>query len=482
MPQSEISKQRKQTLIDLVNRIKIRSDVSYNYILDVMSIRLDDIYTEGKFSKFRARPDIESDYELKEMLALVHAFVDNISIDNRCTARDAIQLFDLTGMQLKDFALLKDIFPEAEFDKAWEMYQQEQKLAPNKDNSGDFFVPLYPQLFIGREDNVKAVYDKLGLNAHQKRVPFTIVRGYPGVGKTTFINRIVHDPKIKAAFPDGILWTSLGFQGSVLTAMKKWARQLNAFHIEQVNELNEVVTLLRNVLSARKVLLVVDDIWNETDGLHFKALATAHTTFLMTTRLTEVANKLAGVPEEIYVLPTLSQEKSLELLGYIAPQTSRQYKTEFAALADTLEGLPLALRVAGSLIEQEHGLGFDVHQLIDELQDKHSKRLMSGQAGTIDEATGTNPTIALLFERSVSTLSPEAQAAFAYLGAFASKPATFDIPAMKAVWDVEDPVPIVRMLVGRGLLEPMGSQRFQMHYTLTMYAQSMLDEGSEGTR
>lgn len=109
-------------------------------------------------------------------------------------------------MQLKDFALLKNIFSKVEFDKAWEIYRQ-QKLVPNKDNSGDFFVPLYPQLFVGREENVKAVYDKLGVHSSQKRIPFTIVRGYPGVGKTTFVNRIVHDPQIQDAFPGGVLWT-----------------------------------------------------------------------------------------------------------------------------------------------------------------------------------------------------------------------------------------------------------------------------------
>lgn len=211
---------------------------------------------------------------------------------------------------------------------------------------------------------------------------------------------------------------SLGIRRSnVLTALKKWARQLNAFHIEQVNELNEVVTLLRNVLRDRKVLLVVDDIWDKTDGLRFKEFGTTALTFLLTTRFTEIANKLAGTPREIYVLPTLTDEKSMELLAYIAPKASELYKAEFEALVDTLEGLPLALRVAGSLIEQEHELGLDVHQLINELQDKHSTKLMSGQSGTIDEATGTNPTIALLFERSVNTLLPEAQAAFAYLGA-----------------------------------------------------------------
>lgn len=65
----------------------------------------------------------------------------------------------------------------------------------------------------------------------------------------------------------------------------------------------------------------------------------------------------------------------------------------------------------------------------------------------------------------------------AYLGVFAPKPATFDLAAMKAVWQVEDPKPVARTLVDRGLLEfvqEMG--RYQMHALLVMLAKSLLTE------
>jgi hypothetical protein len=72
-------------------------------------------------------------------------------------------------------------------------------------------------------------------------------------------------------------------------------------------------------------------------------------------------------------------------------------------------------------------------------------------------------------------LDPETCERFAMLGAFAPKPATFDATAMKFVWDVADPMPTVRQLIDRGLLEPIVSQgRFQMHAVLVKHAQALL--------
>jgi hypothetical protein len=45
---------------------------------------------------------------------------------------------------------------------------------------------------------------------------------------------------------------------------------------------------------------------------------------------------------------------------------------------------------------------------------------------------------------------------------------------MQAVWEVDDPKPIIRELASRGLVEPIGG-RFQMHALLVAHARSLLD-------
>ena len=42
-----------------------------------------------------------------------------------------------------------------------------------------------------------------------------------------------------------------------------------------------------------------------------------------------------------------------------------------------------------------------------------------------------------------------------------------------SVWDVDDPLPTIRTLVRRGLLEPIGDRRFQMHALLVLHANSL---------
>ena len=86
----------------------------------------------------------------------------------------------------------------------------------------------------------------------------------------------------------------------------------------------------------------------------------------------------------------------------------------------------------------------------------------------------TTPTIAALLRRSTDLLDEETRRRFAYLGLFVPKPATFDLDAMAAAWDVSDPKPVTRILVDRGLLEPVSGGRFQMHALLVLHAQSIL--------
>jgi hypothetical protein len=85
--------------------------------------------------------------------------------------------------------------------------------------------------------------------------------------------------------------------------------------------------------------------------------------------------------------------------------------------------------------------------------------------------------VQLLLKKSTDRLDDHTRQCFAFLGAFAPKPATFDMDAMKAVWLVDDPQPIVRKLVDRGLLEPIVALgRYWMHAVLVMHANSLLED------
>lgn len=341
-------------------------------------------------------------------------------------------------------------------------------------------LPIPVRLFVGRDDDTAVLYRRLGVGAANRpqRRPLTIVRGWPGVGKTALINVLAHDKQVSQAFADGVLWASLGEDGDIFGTLRAWAKQLGALHLLAIQQLPELLDGLRMVLSKRDLLVVVDDIWTEEQGQYVRRVVDLSTnTLLLTTRFTEVAKQLADLPEDIYVLESLSEGHSIELLTILAPDPVRIYQKRIPQLVRVLEGLPLALRVAGPTLQYYHTMHFDIVGLLDEFEQDYNRLLGSiAPNDRFDEKTGKTPTIELLFKRSVDTLTPAARRAFAGLGVFKQKPATFNDKALKEVWEVANPNPLIETLIGRGLMDTAPDRRYRIHQTLHMYANKLLDE------
>jgi hypothetical protein len=110
--------------------------------------------------------------------------------------------------------------------------------------------------------------------------------------------------------------------------------------------------------------------------------------------------------------------------------------------------------------------------LIEEIRE--GARILE-ESAPVDRTEGTLlPTVQALFKQSTDELDESSRECFAYLAPFAPKPATFDAAAMKAVWHLDDPMPMIQKLVGKGLLEPTGNGRFQIHALLVRHARSLL--------
>jgi hypothetical protein len=331
-------------------------------------------------------------------------------------------------------------------------------------------APPPPGLFIGRDEVLADLRQRLIPSADRngKIQLLTAMRGWPGVGKTTVAAALAHDPLLAHAFPDGLLWASLGQEPKVITQLDLWARELGSALLDQTDT-EHAKKQLSALLRDKRMLLIIDDVWKTEHAAPFK-VGGRGCSIIITTRSTDIARALAPTPSDLYLLNVLNDEQAFDLLRSLAPEVVAAHAHECRLLTADLEGLPLALQVAGRLLHAEWHKGFPVTHLLDELR---TAVLMSKTVPADMDATSTL-TVNAVLQRSTDALDPELRDFFAYLACFAPKPASFNLAAMNAVWGVPDPQAIASRLIDWGLLEPAREGRYQMHALLVLHAQTLL--------
>lgn len=341
-------------------------------------------------------------------------------------------------------------------------------------------LPPLPSLVVGRDDALRELKERLGIERSEMRA-VTVIQGWPGVGKSSMVALLAHDPDIAARFPDGVLWASLGEEPGLLDQLSTWADALSVPVVGRAGKIADVSAQLTAALRDKRVLLILDDVWQMEHAAPFR-VSGQMCAMVITSRLNDVAVALAPTASDLYRLPVLTDQAALTLLHQLAPDAITQYPHEAHELVRDLEGLPLAIHVAGRLLQSESRLGWGVRELLGELRigasllRAHAPSDMLGASVASVEAMST---VAALLRRSTDGLDAETRLCFAYLGLFVPKPATFDLEAMAVAWSVADARPTARMLVNRGLLEPVGGGRFQMHSLLVLHARSLMDEGHQ---
>src|SRR5262249_25128691 len=130
-------------------------------------------------------------------------------------------------------------------------------------------------------------------------------------------------------------------------------------------------------------------------------------------------------------------------------------------------------QVAGRLLKAEAKMALSVVDLIERISEG---TILLKERAPIHCVEGTIlPTTEQIVQRSTDTLDELTRNYFACLAPSTPQPATFDPAALKAIWQVDDPLPIIRTLVGQGLLESVGDGCFQVHELLVSHARSLAE-------
>lgn len=348
--------------------------------------------------------------------------------------------------------------------------------SPPQANAIQGNLPMLPPLVIGRAEAVAEIKRRLGIGMAGDELPPVVVQGWPGIGKTTMASVIAHDAEVHQHFSDGVLWTSPGEAPNLLVELKRWGQALGLPNVEQFDDERQIASQIRPLLQDRRMLLIVDDVWSAQHFLAFQ-VGGKQCRVLTTTRLNDVAQQIATTPDAIYKLPILAERDALHLLQTLAPDAVDSNPQAVRALIRDLEGLPLALQVAGRLLREEMRMGWGIDELLHELRAGAALLQQTAPPDRAELLNSTPPTVAALLSRSTDLLSEDNRLRFALLGVFAPRPATFDLDALRAVWEVDDPRPTTRKLVSRGLMEPIGEGVFQIHALLIAHAKSMFTTG-----
>ncbi len=142
-----------------------------------------------------------------------------------------------------------------------------------------------------------------------RSIALTALEGMGGIGKTVLAQAIVKDEIVRHAFPDGLVWITVGRETAhdFTPRLREITKVLGGGSDETVSP----DTLYRTTIASRAALIVIDDIWSKADLDPFLA-ESPRSRFLFTTRDASIA-RFSGARE--FRVDLLETAQARELLA-----------------------------------------------------------------------------------------------------------------------------------------------------------------------
>ncbi|WP_437039953.1 ATP-binding protein [Streptomyces sp. enrichment culture] len=333
--------------------------------------------------------------------------------------------------------------------------------------SGPMAPPRRPPVFVGREDEVRALSTALRRDNGGGPPAAVTVYGPPGAGKTTLALHVAE--RLRDAFPDGVLFVDLGGTDEnppspssvVLTLLSGMGLPDGDLLQEDTGaRMRRYQALLEN----RRQLIILDNAAGEGQVRPLLPY-TGRTAIVITAR-----HPLSGLETARTALGPLHRGDSVALLASLIGQERTSDTANAEVVAELCADLPLALRIAANWLVTRESWG--VAQLVDRLRDE-DRRISALSAG--DLALG--PAFSLSYRR----LTPEAAAALRALGTTA--PHDVGPALLAATLDISDgeAMDLLDELVEAGWLRTSRPGRYRIYDLLRLYARQRLvsEEGPD---
>ncbi len=366
---------------------------------------------------------------------------------------------------LNQFDLLEEVLAE-KFDvspteESFALYRQiasgevaEEAATESEKPGAPFLAPKLAPFFSGRDAELADLQEKLLPQAKRRLIGLV---GPPGVGKSALAIELAH--RLRDAFPDGVLWMNADLDDPMSVA-ERWATAYDHDY-SRISDLNERTAVLRDLLAEKRALIICDEVTNAAKTRPFLP-EKGQSTILLTSRSENLIRRLGA---ELVIVPVMSLVNGRALLASIITEERVAAEEDAAAeIIALLEGLPLAIAIAGQRLAQQsrRKLALFAAQLGDE-----SARI---DLADRDRAIRTSFTV------SWNGLDQIQQGVFARLSVFAGRSFAVDVVTAIAEMDYFEALDRLDALVALSLLNDVGDERYRQHALLADFAREKMGD------
>ncbi|MGF1458717.1 MAG: NB-ARC domain-containing protein, partial [Leptolyngbyaceae cyanobacterium] len=337
-----------------------------------------------------------------------------------------------------------------------------------------FQAPPLPYHFVERPEHQNAVKKILLEDAanHPGTLVVSAIHGLGGIGKSVMAMKLAHDQDVVDRYCDGVLWAPLGQQPDILAHLSHWIQTLGDHSYQPITE-TAASAHLRTLLADKRMLLVVDDVWNPEHAELFR-VGSSNCCVLITTRE-------ARIPQaRRYPLDVMSPEQSLALMTQkLGRALDEQEQQQALLFAERVGYLPLALELTASQIEE----GVTWTELLEDFKTEVARLEtldLYSQDDIPEDTKRRKYSLTACFKLSLKQLTPEQLRHFAWLGVV-PEDVTLTQEMATTLWQVSKRTAgaILRIFSAKALLLKSGQQScqrvtYRMHDLMHDLAQKLL--------